>query len=336
MRSRPPTVPSGRRGRRAALVAAVVAVTALLPRAAVAAGPRTVGGILDRPGALAVAPDGGVLIANRGTDQVIERLPDGALRIVAGDGRRGGSGDGGRATAAELDAPAGLAVTADGTLLIADSGDGRVRAVTPTGTITTVARVPDPVAVAVGPGGTRYVADRAGIQTFASGGRLTTVIAAAASPAGDLPVGGVPTAVVPDAVAADGRGNLVVATESPKLLLRVAPGRLPVPLAAATSVAPAGLATGPDGEVAVADEGAFAVDRTTATGLATVASFRRHPIRALQGVLRPSGVAVAPSGELFADTDGANGGADRAALVAIDPDGRVHVLAVGNPSPTPR
>ena len=317
-------------------LASAAALPALVPVPGGAAVPRTVAGVLDLPGSLAVAHDGGLLIANRGTHQIIERLPGGALRIVAGDGRRGASGDGGPATAAELDAPTGLAVAADGTLLIADSGDGRVRAVSPTGTITTVARVPDPVAVAIGPDGTRSVVDRAGIQALSSRGRVTTLIASTTSPAGDLTIGGAPTAFVPDALAVDTSGDLVVANESPKLLLRVVPGQPPVPVGENTSVAESGLAAGRGGTVAVADDGAFALDVATATGLDRVASFGRASIPGLPGVFRPSGVAVSRSGELFADTDGANGGTARPALVSVDPDGRVHLLAVGAPTEVPR
>ena len=50
------------------------------------------------------------------------------------------SGDGGPATAAELDNPYGVAVDAAGDLFIADSSDNRIREVNhATGVITTVA-----------------------------------------------------------------------------------------------------------------------------------------------------------------------------------------------------
>src|SRR5205823_13369402 len=59
---------------------------------------------------------------------------------VAGDGRQGFSGDGGPATAAELDGPQGVALDGAGDLFIAESGNARIRRVdTGTGTITTVA-----------------------------------------------------------------------------------------------------------------------------------------------------------------------------------------------------
>jgi sugar lactone lactonase YvrE len=63
----------------------------------------------------------------------------GALTLAAGGNGAGFAGDGGPATAAKLDGPHGAAVGPDGTLYIADTGNHRVRAVAPDGTIRTVA-----------------------------------------------------------------------------------------------------------------------------------------------------------------------------------------------------
>ena len=59
--------------------------------------------------------------------------------VVAGNGIAGDSGDGGLATAAQLQAPGGLAVDRDGSVYIADYGAHRVRKVDPGGRISTVA-----------------------------------------------------------------------------------------------------------------------------------------------------------------------------------------------------
>jgi NHL repeat-containing protein len=63
----------------------------------------------------------------------------GVITRVAGTGTRGNSGDDGPATNAELNLPAGVAVTADGGFLIADSGNNVVRKVSSAGVITRVA-----------------------------------------------------------------------------------------------------------------------------------------------------------------------------------------------------
>ncbi|MBL7491771.1 serine/threonine protein kinase, partial [Frankia sp. AgW1.1] len=58
---------------------------------------------------------------------------------LAGSGQPGDSGDGGPAARARLLRPSGVLATADGRVLVADTGNGRVRAVNPAGQLLTVA-----------------------------------------------------------------------------------------------------------------------------------------------------------------------------------------------------
>ena len=53
----------------------------------------------------------------------------GDIYTIAGDGTAGFSGDGGPATTAELGNPKGMAVDAAGNVLIADTGNSRIRVV---------------------------------------------------------------------------------------------------------------------------------------------------------------------------------------------------------------
>src|SRR5262245_16501801 len=62
---------------------------------------------LNNPAGVAVMPDGGYLIADAGNDRVRRVFPDGTITTVAGTGIYGFSGDGGPATAADLQAPLG-------------------------------------------------------------------------------------------------------------------------------------------------------------------------------------------------------------------------------------
>ena len=72
-------------------------------------------------------------------DQVLRFSPEGDVTVVAGIGVFGFSGDGGPAVKAQLNLPSGVAVDASGTLYIADTGNHRIRKVSPAGVITTVA-----------------------------------------------------------------------------------------------------------------------------------------------------------------------------------------------------
>lgn len=65
--------------------------------------------------------------------------PDGVIQTVAGNGTAGYSGDGGPAVQAQLDRPEAIAIGPDGALYIADRNNNRIRRVGADGVITTVA-----------------------------------------------------------------------------------------------------------------------------------------------------------------------------------------------------
>ena len=88
---------------------------------------------------MAVAPNGDIYIARR-SHNVISRIDSrGNLVNVVGTGASGYSGDGGPATKATMNIPAGLAFDKQGNLYIADRANQRVRKVDQKGIITTVA-----------------------------------------------------------------------------------------------------------------------------------------------------------------------------------------------------
>ena len=77
-------------------------------------------------------PSGGwFLIADSFNDVVRAVSAAGVITRVAGTGAAGNSGDDGLATDAMLTHPTGVAVTADGGFLIADTGNNEVRKVAP-------------------------------------------------------------------------------------------------------------------------------------------------------------------------------------------------------------
>lgn len=245
---------------------------------------------LDHPSGVAVDAGGAVFVADYANNRVRRVGTDGIITTVAGTGTAGFSGDGGVATAAELNGPIDVAVDRDGNLYVADAWNNRVRRISPGGTITTFAgngsgtftgdggpatsaALNFPSGIAVDPVGFVYVADSWNSRVRRvelSSGTITTVAGGGLAGLGD---GGPATAAQLDsptdvAVAPD--GSFVIADAWTNRIRRVDLG------GAITTVAGSGVeGAGGDG------------------GPATSAQ-----------LFSPNGVVVDPSGQLFiADTD---------------------------------
>jgi len=80
---------------------------------------------------LATDLSGNIYIADAQGHRVRQVSRAGVIRTIAGTGQPGFSGDGGSASAAQLNSPYGLAFDNRGNLYIADLGNGRVRRVNP-------------------------------------------------------------------------------------------------------------------------------------------------------------------------------------------------------------
>jgi len=184
---------------------------------------------LNTPGGIAVLPSGGVVVADTG-NHLIRKIENGIISIVAGRPAQGFRGDGGPAVDAELSRPTDVAVLADGDLLIADTGNGRVRRVeADDDTISTVAgggtatgdggraadavlEEPASVVPAADGGFAVSVAGSHRVRRVLPDGTITTL--AGTGTAGDSGDGGAATAATldgPSGLAVGAAGRLLVA-----------------------------------------------------------------------------------------------------------------------------
>ncbi len=85
---------------------------------------------LNQPWGVAVDAAGNVYVGDNGNNR-IRKIVNGVILSIAGDSGAGFSGDNGPGTAAELDGPQHIAVDSSGKVYIADTGNARVRLLTP-------------------------------------------------------------------------------------------------------------------------------------------------------------------------------------------------------------
>jgi sugar lactone lactonase YvrE len=300
-----------------------------------------------QPGALALAADGGLYIADDGRDQILELLPSGRFKLVAGNGKRGFSEDGGRAVAAELNDPDGMAVAGDGSLYFADTANNRIRKVSPQGLITTVAGngkggwardglpalsapLLSPDAVAIARDGRLYIAASGSNEVLRLGpdGRLTRV-AGVRRYAGVYGIGRPATrasADGADGLAFDSAGNLYLAGFNTKTLLMIdrrGRMRLPDGMSGFYPRGFGGLVTTPDGRVvAISTQD---IVELTPRGPKAIYTFTGRKAAGITGFL-PAGVAVSANGVIYTDTGYGNGWSSGSAIVAITPAKHVHTL----------
>jgi Carbohydrate binding domain/NHL repeat len=133
------------------------------------------------PNNVAVDPAGNLYISDTDNHRVRKVSPAGVITTIAGNGISGSTGDGGPAVDAALQFPTGVAVDAVGNLYITDSGNHRVRKVTPAGIISsfaakgtrgfsgdgrlaTVAQLASPVGLAVDVRNNLYIADTGNVR----------------------------------------------------------------------------------------------------------------------------------------------------------------------------
>ncbi len=245
------------------------------------------------PFGIAIAPDGAIYISDAGESNRIRKLaPDGVVTTLAGNGDEGHAD--GPGTQATFNTPSGVAVDREGNIYVADTGNNRIRKITPQGVVSTVAgdgtaghvdgpvlqaRFNAPIGITVDKRGNIYVADTYNdrVRIITPGGQVSTVAGAGAPGYADGDAGGAlfdtPCAVV---VTAD--GTLIIADTGNNRLRRITedgkvttlPVVFPIEVNPGDLAKPIGLAITPDGFLYVTELDRGRVVQLAADGAARV------------------------------------------------------------------
>jgi trimeric autotransporter adhesin len=258
---------------------------------------------LRQPVAVAVDLSGNLYIADAFNHRVRRVSKAGLISTIAGTGAAGYSGDGGPATAAQLNSPTGVAIDGAGNVFIADLANERIRKITAsTGVIATVAgtgspgflgdggpasaaRLSGPFAIALDSAANLYIADEYNQRVRrvdAVSGVITTIAGTGVAASGGD--GGPANAAWlnnPVAVAIDVAGNIYIAELLGHRVRKIAAAAGVIstfagdgeagyrgeggPATAAGLFTPVGLALDGPGNLYIADAGNDRVRRVSAT-----------------------------------------------------------------------
>jgi hypothetical protein len=291
---------------------------------------------LEQPAGLAIAPNGDLYIADERLNEVLLRLPSGTLRVIAGTGTAGFSGDGGLAIQAQLRRPNAVALGSNGTIYVNDEGNDRVRAVLPNGRITTVAGTGGvggkhinvgslatkvalaPSDVTIGPRGELYVATANDVVGLSSSGAISSVINLTTTPGITLRY----PQCDPEAIAFDRTGDLFAGCgNSRELIERTTRGHYKTVEASYRPHDFPGMAFSKGGALLIANgEVLFGVIDDHATPLIGLTSFANSVVCA------PSGIVVSTNGTIYTDCQSGDGFDTGAGLVKITPGGAIVLL----------
>jgi sugar lactone lactonase YvrE len=297
---------------------------------------------IDYPASVALDGAGGFYVSSYAQNRVYRVSADGRLSLVAGSGAPGFSGDGGQASLAKLNRPHGVILDSAGNLFIADSGNNRIRKISASGIITTVAGTGTagssgdggqatsaqlffPYGAAVDSAGNLFIADSDNhrIRKVSSSGIITTVAGTGSS--GFSGNGGQATSAqlyYPDWIAVDSAGNLYIADSYNSCIRKVSASGIITTVAgtgasegysgdggqasAAQLYKPEGVALDSAGNLFIADSGNACIRKvssgiiTTVAGTGVSAGYSGDGGQAASAQLNyPYGVTVDSAGNLF-------------------------------------
>lgn len=183
---------------------------------------------------LCVDNAGNIYIPDYGNHRIRKVSTDGTISTIVGNGTAAFAGDGGAATAASLWGPRGVALDTSGNLYIADENNFRIRKVTPSGIISTVAgngsygfagdggqataaRLASPASIAIDRSGNMYIADMGNnrVRKVTTSGIISTIAGnGTSSPTGDGSQATAAAVPLPHGIKVDNDGNIYVTNHS--------------------------------------------------------------------------------------------------------------------------
>jgi sugar lactone lactonase YvrE len=248
------------------------------------------------PFGIAVGDDGMIYVADAGESNRIRKLAsDGSVTTLAGSVEAYADGPGAQAA---FNTPSALALDSKGNLFVADTGNNRIRKISPEGLVSTLA----------GDGTAGYVDGPASQAEF------------------DGPIG----------IATDALGNVYVADTYNDRIRKITPdlnvitvagsglGYADGPAGDALFDTPCGIAVGSDNALIVADTGNHRL-RKIVNGQVTTLPLNFPAEVNAADLKKPIGLALTHDGFLYVTE------LDRARVVQISPDGGARVIAGGTP-----
>jgi sugar lactone lactonase YvrE len=278
----------------------------------------------------------GVAIDSRGNTYLadsrnhrVRKIYNGVITTVAGNGQEGFSGDGGAATSAQLAFPRDVAVDAQGNLYIADTGNSRIRKVTSSGVISTIAgdgtagfagdggpaagaQLSYPAGLTVDTAGNIYIADSWNyrIRKIATNGNIQTIVGNGSygpfgdgGPAVDASLGLV------ESLAVNAAGDLFLSDSYNHVVRKVSSGVISTVVGGGFGVGvdgasaatanlkfPKGIAVDWQGNLLISDSMNHRVRKVTPGGLISTVAGRGTPGYAGDGAAATSAQIDAPSG----------------------------------------
>ncbi len=302
---------------------------------------------------------GNLYLADGDGHRIRKVTPAGIISTIAGTGVAGFSGDGGPATSAQVNYPRGVAIDGAGNVYFSDNNNQRIRRITPSGIISTVAgdgvqgnsgdggpavnaRLAGPDGLYLAANGDLYVACILGnvVRRISSAGVMSTFAGTGARGSdGDGGPAVNATLYLPEALTADTAGNLYIVEESGSRIRKVAPNGV------ISSVAGVSRTVG-DGGAAVTSRLTQPRYLSYRNGELTFTEFRNYTVRKIDaaGIIRIIGgtslYGVGPDGPALstdiwfptaavADSSGNTFVAHADRVARISPSGTLTTVAAG-------